>query len=123
MHFVSFSSFEDDILKIIQSDKPKIIQKYLEDYLILLRNRINQYTIELTTQSLACPATLLSNTALPSLDRIDEKLNEFIRLHHLDLKRQINYHMSKLRDYIREKQILQELSSYSLTDEQVSALF
>jgi hypothetical protein len=57
-----------------------------------------------------------------SLEIIDGKLNEFIRLHHLDLKRQINYLMSKLRDHISEKQLVQELSLYTLTNEQVSSV-
>ncbi len=32
----SVSNFKDDILKIIPSNEPKIIQKYLEDYYILI---------------------------------------------------------------------------------------
>ncbi len=117
-----FAFFEDDILKIIRSNEPKIIQKYLQDYVILLQNRINQYTIELATQSLSCPTTLLTQTAM-SLEIIDRRLNEFVRLHHLDLKRQINYHISKLRGHIREKQLVQELSSYTLTNEQVIIIY
>ncbi len=74
--------------------------------------RINQYTIELTTQSLSCPKTLITQTSTISLEIIDQRLNEFVRLHHLDLVRQINYHIRKLRDSIREKQPVQELSSY-----------
>jgi hypothetical protein len=57
-----------------------------------------------------------------SLEIIDEKLNEFVRLHHLDLKRQINYYISKLRGHILEKQLVQELSSCSLTNEQVNII-
>jgi hypothetical protein len=63
----------------------KIIQKYLEDYLILLENRINQYKIELTTQSLSCPTTLITQTSTMSLEIIHQRLNDFVRLHHLDL--------------------------------------
>ncbi len=101
----------------------KIIQKYLEDYLILLENRINQYKIELTTQSLSCPTTLITQTSTMSLEIIHQRLNDFVRLHHLDLKRQINYHISKLRGDIREKQLVQELSSYTLTNEQVIIIY
>ena len=76
--------FEDDIVKIVQSKEPKIIQTYLEEYLILLQNRMNQYTVELTTQSLSCPAVLLANTNM-SFEMLDRRLNDFVRLHHLDL--------------------------------------
>jgi hypothetical protein len=106
---------KDDILKIIPSNEPKIIQKYLEDYLILLQNKINQYTIELMTQSSSYPMTFLPR----SRERIDQRLKEFVRLHHLDLTRQINYHINKLKDNIRGKQLFHELSSYTLTNEQV----
>ena len=83
---------------------------------------MNQYAIELKTQSLSCPTTLTTQTNM-SLEIIDQRLNEFVRLHHLDLLRQVNYCMSKLRDDLRGKQLLQELSSYLLTDEQVIVLF
>ena len=115
---ILFCLFEDFILKIIRSNEPSIIQKYLEDYLILLQNRMNQYKIELTTQALSCPVTLITQSTM-SLEIIDQKLNEFVRLHHLNLERHINYHISKLRGLIREKQLVQELSSYPLTNEQV----
>jgi hypothetical protein len=48
---------KNDILKIIESDEPKIIQKYLEDYLILLENNIIEYTTEPIIQSTSCPST------------------------------------------------------------------
>jgi hypothetical protein len=102
---------------MIPSNEPNSIQKYLEDYLILLQNKINQYSIELTTQSLSCPKTLSSSSSLKAF--IDKKLKEFVRLHHLDLTRQINYQVNKLKDNIREKELFQELSSYPLTNEQV----
>lgn len=50
---------------------------------------------------------------------IDLKLKDFVRLHHIDLIRQINYQVNKLKDNIREKQFFQQLSSYQLTNEQV----
>ena len=83
---------------------------------------MNQYAVELTTQSLSCPVSLLTKTSM-SLDMVDQRLNEFIRLHHLDLKRQINYHISKLRDVIREKELVQESALYPITTEQVISMF
>lgn len=122
LKLIEFCFVQDDIVRITRSNEPKIIQQYLEDYLILIQNRINQYAVELTTQSLSCPATLFTAT-ITSLERIDQRLNEFVRLHHLDLTRQINYHVSKLRDSICEKQLVQQLSSYSITIEQVIITF
>jgi hypothetical protein len=63
----------------MQSNEPDIIQKHLSDYVLLLQNKIGQITAELLTQSSTCPL------ALPSLEIIDQRLREFVRLHHLDL--------------------------------------
>ena len=104
---------QNDILKIIQSDRVSVIQKYIEDYLILLRAKINDLTTELATQSSLCPSTL------PPLEVIDTRLKEFVRLHHIDLIRTVNYQTNKLKDDIREKQLFQQLSYYYLTSEQV----
>jgi hypothetical protein len=109
-----FWYFKDDILKIIQSNEPAIIQKYLEDYLILLRSKIDQSRIELMTQSSFCPTTMLS-----SLEILDQRLKEFVRLHHLDLLRKINYQVNKLNNNIQIKNLSKQLSSFRLTMKQV----
>ena len=56
-----------------------MIQKYLQDYVILLQEKIDQYTSDLIVQSASYPLTLLP------LNIIDQRLKEFVRLHHLDL--------------------------------------
>ncbi len=104
---------KDDILEIIPSNEPDIIQKYLEDYLKLLRKKIDQYTTELTTQSTVYPSTL------PHLELIDSKLKEFVRLHHLDLSRTISYLISKLNININIKKFAKQLSVFHLTAKQV----
>jgi hypothetical protein len=86
--------FKNDIRKIIQSNEHSVIRKYLEDYLILLRKKIDQYTTELRTQSTSYPLTL------PRLEIIDSRLKQFVRLHHLDLLRKINYQIFKLNSNI-----------------------
>jgi hypothetical protein len=79
----------------------------------LLRYKIDQYTNELTVQSSSCPSTL------STLEVIDHRLKEFVRLHHIDILRIINYQVNKLKGNIYEKQIFKQLSSYYLTAEQV----
>ena len=102
-----------DILQIIQSKEPDIIQKYLADYVLLLQNKIDQFTTELMAQSSTCPSTL------PPLEIIDQRLKEFVRLHHLDLLRAINYETSKLNSNILIKEFSKQLSTYHLTAKQV----
>ena len=82
--------------------------------MILVRNKINQSTNELMTQSSSCPSTLPS-----SLEIIDQRLKEFVRLHHIDFMRTINYRINKWKDQIYEKQLFKQLSYYYLTTEQV----
>ncbi len=108
---------KDDILKIIPSTEPNIIQKYLEDYLILLRKQIDQYTTDLMTQSTSYPS------ALTTLEIIDPKLKEFFRLHHFDLSRTINYPIYKLNSKIHITKLSKQLSSFHLTTQQVIVVF
>ena len=90
-----------------------MIQKYHEDYLIFLQYKIKQCVDELNTQASCWPLTL------PSMEAVDMRLKEFIRLHHLDLSRTINYQINRFKDKIQQTQLLQQLSSYHLTTEHV----
>ena len=69
------------------------------------------------TQSSTCPAKLSS-----SLEIIDQKLKEFVRLHHLDLLRTINYQINKLNSNIHIKSLSKQLLSFNLTMRQVRLL-
>ncbi|CAF1513999.1 unnamed protein product [Adineta ricciae] len=97
---------KESIHKIVQSTQHTVVQKYLEEFLVLLRDKIDEYTTELTDQSLSCPP------ALSPLDIIDGRLKEFVRLHHLDFIRAIRYRIHKFKADIHEKQLGKELSYY-----------
>ena len=107
---------QDDILKIIPSNEPSAIQQYLDDYLKLLLKKIDQYTTELIAQSTLSPSTL------PNLEIMDAKLKEFVRLHHLDLSRTIQYQIGKLNININIKKFSKQLSLFHLTTKQVLIL-
>jgi hypothetical protein len=87
----------------------------LADYVLFLQNKIDQFAAELVVQSSICSPTL------PPLKIIDQKLKEFVRLHHLDLLRTINYQISKLNSNILIKKFSKQLSTFRLTAKQVSA--
>lgn len=97
-----------------QVNEHTLIERYIEEYLILLRNKIERCTIDLIKQSSSCPLTFLS-----SLEIIDLRLKEFIRLHHIDLSRTINYQVIQFKDIIYESNLFQQLSSFHLSLEQV----
>jgi hypothetical protein len=82
---------------------------------LLLQNKIDQFTTELIVQATTCPSTL------PSLETIDQRLKEFVRLHHLDLRRAINHQISKLHSNILIKKFSKQLSAFRLTPKQVQA--
>lgn len=107
---------KENIHKIVQSTKYSVVQKYIEEFLMLLRDKIDEYTTELTNQSLSWPATL------SPLDIIDGRLKEFVRLHHLDLVRAIRYRIHQFKADIHEKQLGKELSYYFPNDAQVSII-
>ncbi len=105
--------FKHDILEIIQSNEPDIIQKYLSDYVLLLQNKIDQFTSDLLTQATNCPLTLLP------LEMIGQRLKEFVRLHHLDLQRSVNHQIYKLNSNATIQRLSKQLSRFHLTPKQV----
>ncbi|CAF4352917.1 unnamed protein product, partial [Rotaria magnacalcarata] len=113
---LQYQIWPDDIVQIIESNESDKIQKSLEEYLILLKNRINQHENELMIQLSSCPTTL------HSLETIDQRLKEFVRLHHIDLVRTVNYQKHKLKDIIYEKRLFNQLSSYHLAEVQHQAI-
>jgi len=89
------------------------IENFLKEYLIQLQQQFDQCTAQLINQALSCPQSM-------QLSLIESQLKEFVRLHHLDLTRKINFQINKFKDHIREKELFQQLqSSYPLTNEQV----
>ncbi len=69
------------------------------------------------TQSTLCPSTL------PSLEIIDQRLKEFVRLNHFDLLRTVNYQIYKLNSNIHITKLCKQLSSFHLTKKQVVVVF
>ena len=65
------------------------------------------------TQASSCPFKLTD------LEIMDQRLKEFVHLHHLDLLRKVKYRVNKLKDHIQEKQLYKQLSYYYLSKEQV----
>ena len=104
---------KDDVLKLIQANELNIIQKYVEGYLVSLQRKIGHCEVQLSEQSSSGQWTLTS------LQTLDLRLYEFVRLHHIDLLKSINYRINKLNDSIYEKQLSDQLSSCRLSVEQV----
>ena len=96
-----------------QTNKNDQIVSFIQEHLSRLQQKFDQCTMALSSQaSTACPPTLL-------LSSIESHLKDFVRLHHIDLLRKINYQINKLKDFIRNKELSDRLSSYRLTNEQV----
>ena len=104
---------KNDILQVIQSNELDTIQKYVTNYLLLLQKQIDCCTTELTAQLTTCPSTLYS------LEMIDQRLKDFVRLHHIDLSRTINYQVNKLHNHIHINKLSKQLFSFPLTTKQV----
>ena len=85
----------------------------MADYELLWQNKVDQFTTELMAQSATCPSTL------PPLEIIDQRLHEFVHLHHLDLLRATNYQISKLNSNILIEKFSKQLSKFHLTAKQV----
>jgi hypothetical protein len=95
-----------------QTDHADRIEHFLKTYLIQLQQEFDQCTTQLTGQAFSCPTSL-------QLSLVESQLKEFVRLHHLDATRKIHFQLNNFKDHIREKELLQQLSTYPLTHEQV----
>ncbi|CAF5128061.1 unnamed protein product, partial [Rotaria magnacalcarata] len=81
---LQYQIWSDDIVQIMESNESDSIQKSLEEYLILLKNRINQHENELMIQLSSC------STTLHLMEMTDQRLKGFVRLHHTDLHQAID---------------------------------
>lgn len=97
---------------MVQPNKCESAEKWSRTKLVTLQQNLDQCSNELLSQSLSCPKTF-------SIQYVDSRLEEFVRLHHLDMIRKINYRINKFKDDIREKQRHADLYSKSLTTDQV----
>lgn len=84
------SRIKGEILRSIPSNESNILRKYFSDYMALLQKKIVQYETDLKSQLLSYPKPLLS------VQLLDERLAEFVRLHHHDLVRAVNYQIGQL---------------------------
>jgi hypothetical protein len=78
-----------------QTDNYDHIENFLKEYLIQLQEKFDQCTTQLINQALLCPKSM-------QISLIESQLKEFVRLHHLDLTRKINFQINKFKDHIRE---------------------
>ncbi|CAM4825035.1 unnamed protein product [Rotaria magnacalcarata] len=105
----------EDIVKMTKTNDYDLTEKFLNILVNQTQHKVDQCTTELLSQSLSCPKTLF-------LSHVESRLVEFVCLHHIDLIRKINYQVNKFKDLIRETQLFETLSSYSLTNEQKQAV-
>jgi hypothetical protein len=102
---------------MMETSEHNVMQRYVEEYLVVLDTDIDRCSTELNTQLVSYP--LLAT--YPS-ERMDCRLQEFVRLHHIDLVNFKNYETNRFKDHVNEQRLFQQLSSFQLTIEQVLLL-
>lgn len=102
-------------MEMTDKSTDEIVENWLLTKLDELQQNLNQCTTELLSQSLTCPKTF-------SIPYVDDRLKEFVRLHHIDIVRRVRNEIYKFRDDMTEKQLQDKLHSYSLTDNQVKTV-
>lgn len=77
-----------------------------------LQSKFDQYSNELMIQATLCPSSI-------DLSVVEDQLKEFVRLHHLDLIRRIQYQLNHFQGQLHEQELYQSLLLLSINDEQV----
>ena len=100
-------------MKKVPMDHQHLTGQYIEDYLNVLNEKMTRYETELRQHLYAHSDISLT------LEMIDVRLKEFVRLHHLDLIRLTNYQVNRFNDQLQEKWLSQQLVTCHFTLEQV----
>lgn len=90
-----------------------VVKRYLRDHIGSLQCKINYCGAQLNQQASS------NQWTFSSIEVLDARLNEFVRLHHIDLSKSINYRVNQFNDRVREQQIFQQLAVCQLNSEQV----
>lgn len=88
--------------------------RYIQNYLHFLNEKLNQYNVDLQENRRSRPHSMSVNT-----EKLDLRLYNYVRLHHLNLLRLSQYQLNRFKNDIQENRLLQQLEKYSFTNEQV----
>lgn len=104
---------KNDLVELAQTNDFDQVEQFLNESLLKLQETFDQYSVQLISQATSCPSSL-------DLIVIEDRLKEFVRLHHLDLIRRIQYQLHHFQGYLQEQELSQQLSP--LSTEQVDEL-
>ncbi len=99
-----------------KTNKHELCQQFIRNRLTELNQQFDQCTTDLLTQSPSCSSKLLP------LDILDHNLTEFVHLQQKYLSNKMNSQLNRYKDMIEEKKLYQNLSTYTLTNNQVIIL-
>jgi hypothetical protein len=85
-----------------QSSEHDLITNFVMERLHHLQSKLDQYNVELSAQNPSCPATL-------SLDKVDEKLKQFILSHQKQMTKRMNSDLMKFKDHVHDKELFNTL--------------
>lgn len=94
-------------------DHQHLTGQYMQDYLLVLNDKLARYETELGQDLYAYP--FISITP----EMIDIRLREFVRVHHLDLIRLTSDQVNRFEDQLQERRLSQPLATCHLTLEHV----
>jgi DNA-binding HxlR family transcriptional regulator len=85
-----------------QSSEHDLITNFVMERLRHLQSKLDQYNAELSAQNPSCPTTL-------ALDKVDEKLKQFILSHQKQMTKRMNSDLMKFKDHVHEKELFNTL--------------
>ena len=93
------------MIHIAQTNRNDLIVQFVQEYISRLQQKFDQCTTALSSQASTCPSTL-------PLSAMESRLKDFARRHHMDLLRKTNYQINKFKDFIRNEELSDRLSSF-----------
>ena len=96
-----------------KTNEHQLCEEFVKHYLHDIIRQLNECHVELITQSRSYPSTFLP------LETFDNSLKEFVYLQRKYLSKIINDQLARFKDVIHDKELLDKLSTYTLTVDQV----
>jgi len=104
---------QDDVYTKAKTNEHQICQEFVEHYLHDIICQLNACNAELMKLPQSCPSTFIP------LESLDSSLKEFIYLQRKYLSKRTNDQLTKFKDLLHEKELLENLSKHNLTAKQV----
>ncbi|CAF5111784.1 unnamed protein product, partial [Rotaria sp. Silwood1] len=103
------------VMKMAKTDEHLVCQQFVQKHLNEMKIKYDQFINELSLQLQSCPVTLMELQS-----SLDQHLKEFVQIQQKYIATKMQFQLKRYEDMITEIELLQTLSSFPLSSDQVN---